>query len=325
MTLRSMLMQEAAGTGMSRANPVPLGEVAQAGPLEIQVLEVLAGPDAVTAVMGASPMNSEPRDGTTFVAVNLQVRNVGKNPLWVNNDDFGLTGGTGLVRRFLGALPPAPPLDQMIGPGEEASGWIALSAGVDEGNLLLLFDSVSIGGNWADRVLALQDGASVPDAAQRVAEVNSAGTDPAAALGFGEAAVTEQWAVEMIDVVTGADAFNLVDYRTGALGVEDAAGEDGSLWVALQFRVTNAADGGVEAWFPTSAFVLAGESGDPVLDIATLTPPHPDAAGGYFPGGTREGWVMFDVPVEYTAALVRFLPFAHTTESPDPRYFSFAG
>jgi hypothetical protein len=34
---------------------------------------------------------------------------------------------------------------------------------------------------------------------------------------------------------------------------------------------------------------------------------------------------MFDVPVEYTAALVRFLPFAHTTESPDPRYFSFAG
>jgi hypothetical protein len=319
-----MLMQQAAGIGMSRANPVPLGEVAEAGPLEIQVLDVLLGADAVAAIMGASAMNSEPRDGTTFVAANLQIRNVGKNPLWVNNDDFGLTGDTGLVRRFLGALPPAPPLDQMVGPGEEATGWIALSAGAEEGNLLLLFDSVSIGGNWADRVLALQDGAAVPDAEERVAAGNTAGTDPAAPLGFGEAAVTEQWAVELIDVVTGEDAFNIVDYRTGALGAEDAAAADGSLWVALQFRVTNPAAGGAEAWFPTSAFTLADEDGNTVLDIATLTPPHPDAAGGYYPGGTRDGWVMFDVPVEYSASLVRFLPFAHTTEDPDPRYFSFA-
>lgn len=324
MTLRTTLLQETAGTGLSRANPVPLGEVVQAGPLEIQVLEVLVGADAVAAVMGASPMNSEPRDGTTFVAVNLLVRNSGKNPLWVNNDDFGLTGDTGLVRRFLGALPPAPPLDQMLEPGEETTGWVALSAGVEENNLLLLFDSVSIGGNWTDRVLALLDGAAVPDAAQRVVQVNSSGSDVAAPLGLGEAAVTDQWAVEFIDVVTGEGAFNIVDYRSGALGVEDAVAADGSLWVALQFRVTNAAAGGAEAWFPTSAFVLADESGNPVLDIATLTPPHPDAAGGYYPGGTRDGWVMFDVPLEYTASLVRFLPFAHTTENPDPRYFSFA-
>lgn len=321
---RSVLTQEATGIGMSRANPVPVSEVAEAGPLEIQVLEMLYGADAVAAILGASPMNSEPRDGTTYVAVNLNVRNVGKNPLWVNNDDFGLTGDAGLVRRFLGALPPAPALDQILGPGEEAAGWIALSAGIEESNLLLLFDSVSIGGNWADRVLALQDGATVPDASQRTAAVDSAGTDPAAPLALGESAVTEQWAVELIDVVTGEAAFNIVDYRTGALSVADAVAADGSLWVALQFRVTNVAAGGDEAWFPSSAFVLADEAGNPVLDIATLTPPHPDAAGGYYPGGTREGWVMFDVPVEYSASLVRFLPFAHTTEVPDPRYFSFA-
>ena len=324
MSPRATLMQDAAGIGITRANPVPLGEVAEAGPLEIQVLEVLAGADAVAAVLGASPMNSEPRDGTTYVAVNLLVRNAGKNPLWVNNDDFGLTGDTGLVRRFLGALPPAPPLDQMLGPGEEATGWVALSAGADEASLLLLFDSVSIGGNWADRVLALQEGAAMPDAAQRTVDVNSAGSDPTVPLGFGAAAVTEQWAVELIDVVTGEGAFNIVDYRSGALGVEDAVAADGPLWVALQFRVTNAAAGGAEAWFPTSAFVLADESGNAVLDVATLTPPHPDAAGGYYPRGTRAGWVMFDVPLEYTTALVRFLPFAHTTETPDPRYFSFA-
>ncbi|MFT4037199.1 MAG: DUF4352 domain-containing protein [Thermomicrobiales bacterium] len=310
--------------GSSRANPVPVGEPAVAGPLEITVLEVLYGADAVGAILNASGMNAEPRDGTTFVAVNLQVRNAGKNPLWVNNDDFALTGDSGLVRQFLGVLPPAPPLDQMLGPGEETSGWIALSAGVDEGNLLLCFASVSLGGNWANAVLALLDGAAIPDLAARVEAANTAGSDPTAPLGLGEATVTEQWAVELLDVVTGAAAFDLVDYRTGALGVEDAAGNDGSIWVALQFRVTNAQAGGAEAWFPTSAFTLADEAGAPVLDVATLTPPHPDASGGYYPGGTRDGWVMFDVPVEYTTSLVRFLPFANTTETPDPRYFSFA-
>lgn len=319
---RSVLTQQPVA-GQTRANPVPLGDVAAAGPLAIQVLEVLTGADAVAAILGASPMNAEPRDGTTYVAVNLWVQNVGKNPLWVNNDDFGLTGDTGLVRRFLGVLPPAPALDQALGPGEETTGWVALSAGAEERDLLLMFDSVSLGGNWADRVLALQDGAAVPDAAVRAAEVNGAGQHPAAPLGLGVDAVTDQWAVQLINVVTGEAAFSLVDYRTGALGVSDAVAADGSLWVALQFRVTNAAAGGAEAWFPASAFVLANEAGEPVLDVATLTPPHPDAAGGYFPGGTREGWVMFDVPVDYTASLVRFLPFAHTTESPDPRYFSF--
>ncbi|MCA9878833.1 MAG: hypothetical protein KC442_13670, partial [Thermomicrobiales bacterium] len=72
---RSVLTQETA-VGQSRANPVPLGDVAAAGPLAIEVVEVLSGADAVAAILGASPMNSEPRDGTTYVAVNLQVRNV---------------------------------------------------------------------------------------------------------------------------------------------------------------------------------------------------------------------------------------------------------
>lgn len=323
MSPRAALLPNAIA-GSSRANPAPIGETAAAGPLEMTVLEVLSGADAVGAILGASSMNAEPRDGTTFVAVNLQVRNAGKNPLWISNDDFALTGESGLVRRFLGVQPPAPALDQMLGPDEETSGWIALSAGAEEGNLLLCFDSVSLGGNWADAVLALLDGAAIPDLAERMAPADTAGSDPAAPLGLGEAAVTEQWAVELLDVVTGAAAFDLVDYRTGALGVEDAAGNDGSIWVALQFRVTNAAAGGAEAWFPTSAFTLADETGAAVLDVATLTPPHPDASGGYYPGGTRDGWVMFDVPVEYTASLVRFLPFANTTETPDPRYFGFA-
>lgn len=307
--------------GLSRARPIPFGETAHAGPLELRVRDALIGPDAVAAILAASPHNEEPRDGSTYVAVNLSVRNSGTIPLWLDNDDFAITGDSELTYRFLGAQPPDPALDRSVAPGETAEGWVAFGVPVDEGSLILLFDSVELGGVWADRALALQEGATIPDAPKRFAARNSAGSKPDRALGIGEAAVTDQWSVELLDVVSGAPAFDLVDYRTGALGVEDAAGSDGSIWVALRFQIQNVQPGGTAAHFPANAFALADEAGNPVLDIATLTPPRPDAAGDYYPGAAREGWVMFDVPVDYAAGLVRFLPYAHTATTHDPRYF----
>jgi hypothetical protein len=309
--------------GMSRAEPVPLGESVLAGPVDLRVQDVLVGPDAVAAVLSASPNNAEPRDGTTYVAVQVSARNEGPLPLWISNDDFALTGDSDLVSRFLGAQPPDPALDVTLAPGESGTGWIAFGIPVAETSLLLLFNSLQLGGAWADRVLALQEGASIPDRAERVVAVNGEGAAIGAALGFGSVAVTEQWAVELLDVVSGAPAFDMVDYRTGALSIGDATGEDGSVWVALRFRIQNAQAGGALAWFPSNAFTLVDDAGDPLLDVVTLTPPRPDAAGGYYPGATRDGWVMFDVPPGYTTATVRFLPFAHTSTPLDPRYFAF--
>jgi len=309
-------------SGMSRAQPVPLGGEILAGPITLRVEQVLIGPDAVGAILAASPNNVEPREGFTYVAVNLAVNNTGEAPHWLNNDDFALTGDSGLVRRFLGAQPPEPALNQAVEPGQSASGWVAFGVPASEGSLLLIFDSLELGGSWADRVLSLQEGAAIADLAQPAAALNDAGVDSIASLGPGSTAITEQWSVELMNVVSGGDAFNLVDYRSGALGVGDANGEDGSLWVALQFRIQNVAAGGQAAYFPANAFTLVDEAGTPLTDVMTLTPPFPDAAGDYYPGAIREGWVMFDVPLEYTASTVRFLPFAHTAPTLDPRYFS---
>jgi hypothetical protein len=313
----------ASSIGLTRADPVPLGEPVQTGPVELQVLDVLSGPEAVASVLAASATNVEPRDGITYVAVNLSARNTGSQPLWLDNDDFAVTGDSGLVWRFLGAQPPDPALDVTLNPGASSEGWVVFGIPTEESSLLLIFDSVELGGAWADRVMALQDGAQIPDLSQRTAAPNDAGTEFSTALGIGEAAVTDQWSIELLDVVSSETAFDLVDYRTGALGPGDATGEDGSVWTALRFRIQNVAAGGELAYFPANAFVLVDDAGNPLLDVVTLTPPRPDAAGGYYPGAQRDGWVMFDVPLDYTTATVRFLPFAHTSTSLDPRFFAY--
>lgn len=313
----------AAGTpGDSRSEPVPLGAEVAAGPLRIGVGEVLVGEEANAAVAAAAPTNEPQPDGVDYVVVEVSVRNAGDRPETVDPGDFAVAGASGVVGRFASADPPEPALGGVVAPGETLEGWIVLPAPADETGLLLLFDSLSLPGAWADRVFALEEGAAVPEADAAPAEPNDAGVDSAEPAGIGTPVVTADWQVELLEVATGAEVFALVDYRTGALGPDDATGNDpdGSAWVALRLRITNVRAGGEPDSLPPNAFALVDEAGDPLPDLLTLTPPNPDAAGTYYPGATRDGWVAFDVSTAYAADTVRFLPYATDR---DPRYLTY--
>ncbi len=309
---------------VARADPAPLGEPVEAADVTLRVVEVVTGQAATDAVLAADPANGPPLDGVSYVLVRLAVDNRGDRPLLLSNDDFGLTGSSGLVRRFLWLTPPEPALPTELAPGETGEGWVVLSAPVEETGLLLLYDNLSLGGTWADRSLALEEGAVIPGRNAPGVGANGVGRDPAAPASFGEPVVTDQWRVELVETVTGAAVFDLVDYRTGALTIEDAIGADAdnSVWLAVRFRIANVGDGDRPATLPANAFDLVDPSGAPILDLTTLTPPSPDAAGGYFPGAEREGWVAFDVPVSLGPTLVRFQPYAETIPEPDPRFFA---
>jgi hypothetical protein len=316
--LTGSAQQETVGT--SRADPVPLGQEAIAGPFRIMVNEVAAGQPAVDRVLAVTDLNAAPRDGFTYVIANLTVRNEGEVPIFVSNDDFGLTGSSGVIHRFLIAQPPEPALMATIDPGATAEGWVVFETPADESELLLVFDSLSLPGAWARQTLELLAGARIAGAATPSAAPNDAGTSPETPAGLNVPVVTAAWQVELVDVAVGAEVFELVDYRTGALGAEDASND--TPWLALRVRITNIGTGGEASFFPPNAFGLADTAGAPLLDFVTLTPPVPDASGEYYPGASREGWVAFELP-SYDPYLIVLSPYDATVETPDPRYFSY--
>lgn len=295
----------------SRANPVAYGAEGSRGPWSLTVLQVLTRDAAGQLVGAASRFNGAAADGLTYVAVELRAVNHGARALLIDQNDFAVTGSSGLVRRFVGAIPPDPALAGRVEPGAALQGWIVGGARTDDANLLLLFDSVTISGSWADQTFALQAGASIADVAAPAMAPTNAGKRPDQAVARGDAAVTAAWAVKILDIVQGADVVGLfpaADYRTTAL--EGSGAHFADAWLAFHVQVTNNQTGGSSAYFPPAAFGLADGTGAPVPDVDILTPPDPDAAGYYFPGGTRDGWVVFEMPPDYSGATLRFAPFA---------------
>ncbi|MFM8593601.1 MAG: hypothetical protein ACKOCK_04330 [Chloroflexota bacterium] len=308
-------------TGRSLGTPVSFGGTSD-GPLEITILQMVDGADAAAALAGASPFNQPIIDTLTPVVVTVRVVNRSPVAVHVGNDDFALVGSSGVVRRYLDSRPPEPVLDVTLQPGESAEGNLVFTSAVDEGNRVLISDPSTLGGNWAVRFLALEPLPESPVIADRPAP-NAIGADAAAPAGLGDLVVTSDWALTLLDVVSGAAVFDLVDYRTGALGPEDAVGDsDGSIWVALRFSITSVSPIDGLATLPATAFALTDLAGVPIEDMITITPPRPDASGSYAPGGAREGWVAFDVPFEMMPILVRFQPYPGFDVSGDARYFA---
>ena len=310
------------------SGPIPFGEEAIAGPLALTIVEVVAGFQAVEQVLAADQRNEPPREGITYLLIGVVARNTGDRSLLLDPGDFALIGNFGVPRRFLDTTPPGPALAGALPPGDRRQGWLVFAAPADETPTVLLYDSLSLEGSWADVRLGLaaDPGLSLPTPAPPSPNPNAIGRDPAAPAVANEPITTADWEIELLEVVTGAEVFALVDYRSGALGESDAIGDDvdGSVWVALRFRLAAIAGRSPTPFLPANAFAVVDATGQPLPDLITLTPPRPDASGAYEPGATRDGWVAFDLPRDLGATTVRFLPFAATTAEPDPRFVDFS-
>jgi len=313
----------AVAVGTSRSEPSPANQPATAGPWTLAVQELLTGDEAAAAVASASGFNAAPPAGMQFIAIRLTATNNDDQAHTIEGEDFAVTGDSLLVHRFADLTPPEPALNGAVEPGQSLDGWIVLPAVADEGNLLLIYDSVTLDGAWADAVIALTGGAAIPDQESPAAEPNDAGAGIDAPAAVGEAVTTAEWSITVNQVIEGQDVYNLFpaeDYRTTALGDTDQAGLP--YWVGLEVTVTNNQTGGAPAFLPATAFLPIDTQDNTVVDALLLTPPEPDLVGGYYPGGSRTGWVLIAMPVGTALDLVRFQPFA--TDG-DPRYITLHG
>ena len=312
------------------AEPVPFQTEGIAGPWRMTVAEVVTGDAATTLVIDASPFNDGPADGSMYIAVRLQVTNTGSVSYHIDFNDFGVVGDDGIVRRFVGAVTPSPALDAVLKPGEQTEGWVVAGAAIDDTNLTLLYDSLTISGDWADTSFALTDGAAIAPVDKRTLALNKAGRSPSNPVGFNTEIVTRYWSIELLEVVQGAavaDLFPASDYRTTALlGSDPANSAVSQTWIAFRILVTNNRTGNAASYFPLSAFNLANGDGSAVPDLQTLSAPSPEAAGWYLPGASREGWVVLDLLTGtgevYGGALLRFVPYS---TDDDVRYIAWDG
>jgi hypothetical protein len=309
--------------GGSRVSPAPGDQPVTAGPWTFTISEILTGDDAAAKVADASAENPGAGDGMQYIAVHLSAANTGNRAYEIGESDFGVTGDDGLVYQFDTATPPDPALEGSVEAGASLDGWVVSAVPAGDGNLMLVYNSTTIDGDWADALIALTPGATIADRAEPGEAPNAAGQKITGPAGLNERVVTGAWAFTVTQVLEGQDVYNLFppeDYRTTALGDTDQQGLP--FWVAIEVEITNNQAGGAAAYLSSTAFTPVTTDGRAIPDALLLTPPSPDTTGYSYPGGTRTGWVLFAMPVGTALDIVRFQPFG-TDE--DVRYITISG
>ncbi|HEU5430759.1 MAG TPA: SH3 domain-containing protein [Thermomicrobiales bacterium] len=137
--------------------------------------------------------------------------------------------------------------------------------------------------------------------------------------GVGDVVATQDWRVELREVIQGQEVFDRSDIGTKALGEADPS--EIPTWIAFRVAATALGDGDQPAYLPPNAFALVDTSGAPAPDVMTLSPPSPDVSGACFPGAARDGWTALALPDAMATVIVRFLPFATLAPDRAPRFF----
>jgi len=141
--------------GNNPQNPLPLAETLVIPDLEIQVLEVLRGDEAMAMLKQVSAFNKAHEDSAMeYVLVKILVKYVGTaDTVYVYEKIFRGTDSTNEIYKsvsFIDVKVPDPPLKADLPSGGETEGWVAIQAGKDDdGVMLVVWPYVSYENNTA--------------------------------------------------------------------------------------------------------------------------------------------------------------------------------
>ena len=294
----------------------PIGQPVEAGVWRLTVVEAQLGDDAATAITSTNGGNPDAPEGLVYALARVSAENTSDQPRIVNLSDFAGTGTDGILRRPPALIVPDPPLQARVEAGDAVEGWVPVVVN-DAANALLWFQSPFLGGDWAEAVFALADGAAVP-AFDPPGDDPGRGETPEAAAGFNETVRTGGWDISVTEHISGEAVYSISEFALQALAGGNPADPEVASWHAVKVRATNIGDR--PAFFSFTSLHVADANGEAWDHLLALTPPPPDAAKEVLPGATREGWAAFQLAPWASLDLLRVQP---SIVADAPRFITF--
>jgi hypothetical protein len=269
--------------------PFPAGEVASVPGWDVQVRELVRGDEAWQMVQAANMFNDPPLPGFEYVVLRLSAKSTAEDDELheIGESDFFVTG-SGLVKRTGGSVvDPEPQFDGEMFAGGEIEGWATYSVGEGEDQLILVYDPLFAFDEDVLRFIAINEGASIgvsPELAD--IEPTDVGTSRGNAVPFGETATSEDWQLEVLEVVRGEEAWNRI---LDANQFNDPPPQ-GAEYVLTKVRVRYIGTADETVNISGSAFQSTG-SANVMYDTPSVVDPEPALDAYLYPGGEYEGWV----------------------------------
>jgi hypothetical protein len=298
--------------GLSPSNPIPAGELVVAPGWEFQVLERVRGDEAWNRVLAANQFNDPPAEGAEYLMVRLRVKCLAEDEEthWVDESYFEVVGSDRVQRYNPSVVDPDPALDaELYGEGE-TEGWITLSVGQDEDNLILVFEEWLSFDDESLRYVALEEGAALDVPAELFdIPATDSGVERSNPVPFGETSTTENWQLQAVDVVRGDDAWNRI---LEANSFNDPP-EEGMEYVMALVNVRYIGTENKAINIDGSFFSSTGDA-NVLYDAPSVVDPDPEMDIYLFPGGQYQGWVTLQAEEGETGLKLIFEPWLSFTD-----------
>jgi hypothetical protein len=277
--------------GISRKDPLPMGEPATTDDWQATLLEVLRGDEAWETIREANRYTDPAAKGTEYVLARIAVRNISIRDAAasIGGSRFRATGSNNILYEYPWISGVEPALDAELFPGGEAEGWVVAQVSEDEGNMMLRFSPSYDFRGENTRFLALEEDASVavdPDLDD--IEPNGLGESRSEPAPLGETVVSEDWEITLLESLRGDEAWETVQTASRFNDEPD----DGMEYVLVRLQARYIGSAKRYRGIGESHCKLSGES-DELRDAPSLTDPQPAFGADLYPGGETAGWATF--------------------------------
>ena len=293
--------------GMSRANPFPPGETHSTPNWDIQVLESLRGDEAWQMLQEENSFNDPPAEGMEFILIKLKAISAyeDSDEHDISSWDFKMTGSNLMQYEPASIFGPDPVLDATLYTAGETEGWISFEVRMDEGNIILILDEMA---DWEEdhfRFFVVEAGASI-SVDQNLSQIQPTdlGVDRSSPAPFGETVITEDWEVEVKEVMRGDEAWQMIQ---SASSYSDPP-EEGMEYVLVKVWVRNIGTSDSAGDMDGYSFKSTGSS-NTLHDTPSVFAPEPELDVDLFSGGVYEGWIALSAAEGETNLMAVFIPW----------------